>query len=78
MLRSKLNQSFRETRQKRVLKTISLTIQGGHIAVPCSDDLYFGTKFIKKLGASSFIVLNIQLRRIHHLDYLTESSPNSW
>ena len=36
----------------------------------------FGIKLVKYLGASSFIILNMQQRRLYHLLFLSDSSPS--
>ena len=78
MLRSKLNQSFRVEGKKEYLKQ---SVRQLKVGILLFFDLmvgsHFGTKFIKQLGAFSFIVLNIQLRCLYHLFGLSDSSPNS-
>ena len=39
---------------------------------------YLRIKLIKYLGAFSFIILNIQTRRLYHRLDLSDSNPNSW
>ena len=75
MLRSKLNQSFRVER-KRVPETIFLKV-GILLFLVLMIGSHYGYKFIKYLGAFSFIILDIQLRRLYHLLDLSGSRPNS-
>ena len=79
MLISKLNQSFRAEGKKECLKQFARHLCDGILLfLVLVVGLFLGIKLIKYLGAFSFIVLNIQTRRLHHLLDLSDSSPNSW
>ena len=78
MLRSKLNQSFRvEGKKENLEQSVRQLKVGILLFLVLVFVSHFETKFIKLLGASSFIMLNIQLRRLYHLLDLSDSNPNS-
>ena len=75
ILRSKLNQSFRAEEKKEYLKHFFRQLKVGILVLVIVS--HFGTKFIKQLGASSFIILTLQLRHLYHLLDLSDFNPNT-